>query len=66
MYGTVPMMQPGRVSSAEAGGSTTEETAGLSCPAACRFGQAPVHHLDFAVGADHDVVGLEVAVDHLT
>ncbi len=28
------------------------------------LGQAPVHHLDLAEGSDHDVGGLEVAVDH--
>ena len=28
------------------------------------LGQAPVHHLDLAEGADHHVGGLQVAVDH--
>ena len=28
------------------------------------LGEAPVHHLDLAEGADHHVRGLQVAVDH--
>ena len=33
-------------------------------PSAQDLGQAPVHHLDLAERADHDVRGLQVAVDH--
>src|SRR4029077_9696448 len=32
--------------------------------AAQDFGEAPVHHKDFAEGADHDVCGLQVAVEN--
>ena len=59
MYAIVPMIMPGLVSTAAA--MVTIASVG-ACGRACERRDAEVEHLDVAVGPQHQVVGLDVAM----